>query len=140
MKTIGERIKQRREELGLSQDELAKKLGYKSRSSINKIEIGSQRLIQSKIKAIADALDTTPSYIMGWNELDDSIDIKELQEGIANEQKVHEIVSKQYGEDVWDALCMYIQLDTEDRAEVRGMMKGLYRSKKYSAQAGLKNA
>ena len=35
-----ERIRRRREELGLSQDELAKKLGYKSRSSINKIEKG----------------------------------------------------------------------------------------------------
>ena len=35
---IGERIKLRREELNLSQDELAKKVGYKSRSSINKIE------------------------------------------------------------------------------------------------------
>ena len=35
---VYKRIRQRREELGLSQDELAKKLGYKSRSSINKIE------------------------------------------------------------------------------------------------------
>lgn len=64
--TIGERIKQRREELGLSQDELAKLVGYKSRSSINKIELGFRDLTQSKIKKIADALQTTPSYIMGW--------------------------------------------------------------------------
>ena len=64
--TIGERIKLRREELNLSQDELAKRLGYKSRSSINKIEVGSRDLTQSRIKAIADALETTPSYIMGW--------------------------------------------------------------------------
>lgn len=68
MKTVGDRIRARREELKLSQEELAKKLGYKSRSSINKIEIGCQNLKQSKIKAIADALDTTPSYIMGWEE------------------------------------------------------------------------
>ena len=66
MKTIGERIKFRRIELGLSQDELAQKLNYKSRSSINKIELGHQNLTQSKIKAIADALETTPAYIMGW--------------------------------------------------------------------------
>ena len=64
--TIGERIKQRREELGLSQDELARLVGYKSRSSINKIELGFRDLTQSKIKKIADALQTTPSYIMGW--------------------------------------------------------------------------
>lgn len=63
---IGDRIKRKREELGISQDELAKRLGYKSRSSINKIELGLQNLNQSKIKAIADALQTTPAFIMGW--------------------------------------------------------------------------
>jgi len=66
--TIGDRIKQRRKELGMSQEELAHKLGYKSRSSVNKIELGGQNLTQKKIKKIADALDTTPEYIMGWDE------------------------------------------------------------------------
>lgn len=68
MVTIGNRIRNRREELCLSQDELAKRLGYKSRSSINKIELDQRNLTQSKIKALADALETTPAYIMGWNE------------------------------------------------------------------------
>lgn len=35
---IGEKIRQRREELGMSQSELAREVGYKSRSSINKLE------------------------------------------------------------------------------------------------------
>ena len=65
---IGERIKKRREELGMSQEELAQKAGYKSRSSINKIEIDGRGLPQSKIVNIANALDTTPAYIMGWEE------------------------------------------------------------------------
>lgn len=71
--TIGERIKARREELNMTQDELAKKLHYKSRSSINKIELGLYNLKQSKIKMIADALQTTPSYIMGWEEKNESV-------------------------------------------------------------------
>ena len=66
MKPIGLRIKARREDLGLTQEELARRLGYKSKSSLNKIELGIQGLRQSKIKAIADALQTTPGYIMGW--------------------------------------------------------------------------
>lgn len=66
--TIGQRIRLRGEELNMSQDELAKRIGYKSRSSINKIELDLYSLRQAKIKAIADALDTTPSYIMGWDE------------------------------------------------------------------------
>lgn len=68
MEKIGDRIKHRRELLQMSQDDLAKKLGYKSRSSINKIERDASGLPQSKIAAIAKALDTTPSYIMGWIE------------------------------------------------------------------------
>ena len=68
MCSIGDRIKAQREALGISQDELARKLGYQSRSSINKIESGERDLPQSKIKAIADALCVSPSFIMGWCE------------------------------------------------------------------------
>lgn len=62
---LHQRIKQRRIELGMSQEELAFKLGYKSRSSINKIEMGDNDIPQSKILAFANALDTTPSYLLG---------------------------------------------------------------------------
>ena len=79
MSTIGSRIRNRREELGLSQDELGRRLGYKSRSSINKIELDQRNLTQSKIKAIADALDTTPAYIMGWNEPEQKFDKEKLR-------------------------------------------------------------
>lgn len=68
---IGDRIKRRREELGLSQEELAKKVGYKSRSSVNKIEIDGRGLPQSKIVMFAKALETTPAYLMGWDTVSD---------------------------------------------------------------------
>lgn len=140
LSTIGNRIRKRREQLDLSQDELAKRLGFKSRSSINKIELDERNLTQSRIKAIADALETTPSYIMGWDELDEQVDLEKLRQDIQKEGEAEKIIINRYGKDVWDALCMYIQLDGEDRAEVRGMMKGLYRNDKYSIQDGLKNA
>ena len=66
--TIYDRIRTRREELGMSQQELANKLGYKSRSAINKIESGLRDINQSKICEFAAALDTTPSYLMGLEE------------------------------------------------------------------------
>lgn len=71
METIYSRIKNLRESLGLSQDELAKKLGYTSRSTINKIESGKIDISRSKIEAFAKALNTTPSYLMGWDNEDD---------------------------------------------------------------------
>ena len=65
---IYEKIKNRRIKLGLSQEELALKTGYTSRSSINKIEAGHVDISQSKIIAFAQALQTTPAYLMGWED------------------------------------------------------------------------
>ena len=67
-KEIGNRIRIKREKMGMTQEQLASKLGYKSKSSITKIENGTRDLRQKNIKAIADALDTTPSYLMGWDD------------------------------------------------------------------------
>ena len=66
--TIGERIRLKREELNITQTELAELTGYKSRSSINKIESEDRGLPQSKIKVFAEALHTTPSYLIGWED------------------------------------------------------------------------
>ena len=65
---LGNRIRKRRLELNLTQEELAKRVGYTSRSSINKIEIGKNFLTQPKIITFAEALNTTPSYLMGWDD------------------------------------------------------------------------
>ena len=65
--TIGERIKNRRLELNLSQDEVAKKCGYKSRSSIQKIE-ASRDLPLRKVSVMAKALECSESYLMGWED------------------------------------------------------------------------
>ena len=61
---FGKRVREKRIELNMTQEELATKSGYTSRSSINKIELGLVDLPQSKIIALADALMTTPTYLM----------------------------------------------------------------------------
>lgn len=63
---INDRIKQRRLELNMSQDDLAKKTGYKTKSAISRIESGQRDLTQSQIEIFSKALDTTPSFLMGW--------------------------------------------------------------------------
>lgn len=68
MSTIGQRIKRKRLSLGMSQTDLALKSGYRTKSTIAKIESDERAMKQSKIKAIADALQTTPGYIMGWED------------------------------------------------------------------------
>lgn len=68
MSTVGDNIFRMRKRLGWTQEELAKKMGYKSKSSINKIELGLNDIPQSKIVQFAEVLGTTPSYLMGWEE------------------------------------------------------------------------
>lgn len=65
--TIGDRIKQRRIELGMTQEDLALKLGYKSRSSVNKVELASDVTLKT-IRAYAKALDVDAAYLMGWDK------------------------------------------------------------------------
>ena len=65
---IGDRIKVRRQQLNMSQEELAQKLSYSSKSSISRIESNRQNLTQNKIQEIAAVLDTTPAYLMGWED------------------------------------------------------------------------
>lgn len=69
MNVLGERIRQRREELGMTQTELAERMGYKSRSSINKIENGTNDIVQSKVEKFAKVLDTSIGFLMGWDKM-----------------------------------------------------------------------
>ena len=68
MDNLGQKIKKRREELGLSQEDLAKILGYKHKSSINKIELGAADVPRAKVPAFAKALGMTAIEFSGWTE------------------------------------------------------------------------
>lgn len=65
---IGERIKQRRLELGYTADTLAKMLN-KNRATIYRYENGDiENMPIDVLEPLAKALNTTPAYLMGWQE------------------------------------------------------------------------
>ena len=64
---IGDRIKNLRKEKDMTQEELAQALGYKSKSSVAHIENGRD-VPRSMVVQLADVLDTTPAYLMGWED------------------------------------------------------------------------
>lgn len=67
--TIGDKIKQLRLGMNLTQEELAVSAGTK-KQTIHKYETGIiSNIPASKIKAIADKLQTTPAYLMGWTDM-----------------------------------------------------------------------
>ena len=89
--TVGDRIKQKRIELNLSQDELAKKVGYKSRSSIQKIE-SARNLPLPKVEKMALALECSPSYLMGWeDENGEQAIMSQLVDAYVQNQKASEL-------------------------------------------------
>ncbi len=69
----GDRIKQRRIELGLTADELANRIG-KSRATIYRYENGDiENMPTTILEPLAKALNTTPADLMGWGLSDDDI-------------------------------------------------------------------
>ena len=66
--TTGELIKQRRIELGMTQEELASKMGFKTKASISRLESNDRKLPLSKLEKMAILLDIPPSRLMGWDD------------------------------------------------------------------------
>ena len=101
---VGERIKIRREQLNMTQSELAKKVGYTSRSSVAKVEANANGMVQSKLTAFAEALQTTPAYLLGWDE----------ETPNKNEDAVSDIFAKIYtNEKIQKATSLLCELNDE---------------------------
>lgn len=64
--TVGERIKSARESKGLSQEELAKRMGYAGKSSVCKAETWGDNITTTKVVKFANALGVSFEYLMGW--------------------------------------------------------------------------
>lgn len=120
MAEIGKRIKSRREELGITQEGLAKALGYKNKSTIAKIENGTNDITQSRVVDFAAALLTTTAYLMGWEESH-------------REEPQHQDPDQA-------VLDLYHRLDSTDQAKVVERMEVLLEADKYAkgkeSQAG----
>lgn len=72
--SVGQKIKARRKQLGISAELLADKLGV-SPSTIYRYENGAiEKVDAAKLTPIAEALNTTPAYLMDWTD-DDSADL-----------------------------------------------------------------
>ena len=116
-------IKNRRTELHLTQSELADKMGYADKSMIAKIEKGLVDLPQSKILSFEEALETTPSYLMGWETLNDEeigdVFHKNMQKPMPS-QKKHSVLINVLGRVAAGIPIEAVEdvIDTEEISEV----------------------
>lgn len=93
---IGDKIKQLREAKGMTLEELGNKVGV-GKSTVRKWETGMiENMRRDKIKKVADALDTTPDYLMGWSDgTEDFIETPD-QSGDREEAPIPEYIKKLY--------------------------------------------
>jgi len=124
MSGIHENIKKRRIELGLSQEELANKTGYTSRSTIAKIEAGTNDIPQSKIETFAKALDTTPSYIMGWADAHTAPMPTDTEKGVPEGSPLDKLNALQ--REVYDTM---LELNPDDAEIVKNLALSLLNRK-----------
>lgn len=110
-KLVGEKIKERRTALGMSQRDLAERMGYSNHSTVARVESGSVDLPQSKVAKFADALSTTPAYLMGWEK--EPEDLAELTATILQDTDLLKSIEK------------YLSLSAPDQKAVRALIDAL---------------
>ena len=120
--TIGQRIKSKRIELGLSVDEVAEKLG-KNRATIYRYEKDDIKdLPITVLEPLAKVLETTPADLMGWEQIDSNFSGKEAPKEIYDKFKNN--VSKFHGKDK-ELLDIYRKLSSPNQKRVLTYSKNL---------------
>ena len=115
MSIIGDNITKCRKQMGLTQEELANRLGYKSKSTINKIELGVNDIPQSKVVKFAEVLGTTPAHLMGWD-----VEIEKNPTEMA--ERNFEMFMDEYLNEIFDFLKT---MDANKRKIAKGLIKSL---------------
>jgi transcriptional regulator with XRE-family HTH domain len=108
----------------MSQEELAKRLGYKSRSTIAKIESGENDITQSKIVAFAKALGVKPGYLMGWEDApapaSPSLSLTQQEETHIKKYRQLDADGKEEIDDLIDVKLAKLQRKAEEDVESLG--------------------
>lgn len=115
--TVGERIKQKREELGLSQEELAHKLGLRGRSSVSRAEKSGDKMTTTLMQAYANALNCSTLYLMGFDEDENDSEFTELNAALVAKIRSDGELS--------DALQIYFSLPEDKKKYVCDLIKML---------------
>lgn len=121
--SIGQKIKQRRTELGWSQRDLAARMGYNNNSTVARIEKGTVDIPQSRIVKFSEVLGVSIAYLMGWEE-----EIK--QDPVALAERHFEILMD---EDIADIFEDFKVLDGQQRQLVKDLVHSLAQTKKSEA-------
>ena len=106
MNTVGENIRKYRQQNNMTQTDLAKKLGLKSKMSISDVERGKMDLTTDRVRTFAKALNCTPADLMGW-------DLEQVERLSAYYTRISEAFKKASEKDK-KAVCTILDVPYED--------------------------
>lgn len=134
--TIGDKIKQLRTEREWSQEQVARMLGYKSRSTINKIELGINELTQSKIVAFANLFGVEPWQLLNdeplnMAEIKSQWERTDRERMIQAEVKVYEDVQSMFGKAAFELLSCFNQLNKAGQEKALAQIQDMIEIAKY---------
>lgn len=128
---IGNRIRELRIRKGMSQEELAKAVGYTSehsRSTINKVEKGKNDITQSRLKEYAKALDTSVAYLLGWGIHDERFN---PNGELCEQSTAFDIVQNVFGAEAVKLMIAFSQLNEQGRNKAIETVNDLLEIPKY---------
>ena len=102
MSTLGDRVRAERVRQGITQDELAKKAGYSSRTSINKIENGRPASLKV-VHKLAEALNVSEWYLLGSCDAEDTTPYEEIKD------KIRQMRTYYYANGITDNFINYLR-------------------------------
>lgn len=141
---VEKNIKHLRTSNNMTLEDMAKLLGYKSLTTIQKWEAGIAQPPLKKVKQIADYFKV---------DIDDlaNNDLQTMYNNTPDKQKhpaghltdlceistqdLLELISKHFGDDAKYVMESYVSLDTTDQAELRGEIRHMMKSDKYTSVA-----
>ena len=122
LEIIGRRVREARIAKGLTQDEVAEKMGYTSRTTINKIEMGINGVPNSKLSLLAEILNVDISYLLvGDNKKESALLTLTSKDG---KVKTMQITDKQY--DIMLRALNIFEIEKDADEKVASLLSEIY--------------
>lgn len=117
---LGMRVREQRKLRGLSQDQLAMKVGYSDKTMVSKIEKGYVDLPLSRIGDLSYALGISPYYLLGMTD-DPKFDHRTLMpnpqaEAVKPEHRLYSAY-RSASEKTQQAVCLLLEVDPGELPE-----------------------
>ena len=142
--TTADRLKQIMSERGLKQVDIleackpyCERYGVQlKKNDLSQYVSGKVEPKQDKLSILGMALNVNVVWLMGYNVPAGRKELEKLEQQLQNEVAACELFEKCYGKEAFEAVKLFVQLDTLDQGKVIGKMELMLEDEKYSAKEG----